>query len=77
VSIQANRILLKNISIVGLHRGAYRSHDPARIDEANRELFALYEEGGIRPVVSSVRPLSEAAAVLDEIASRRSVGKVV
>ena len=76
-SIQTNRILLKNISIVGLHWGAYRTHDPARIAEANAELFALYEKGAIRPVVSSVRPLSEAAAALDEIASRRSIGKVV
>jgi NADPH:quinone reductase len=76
-SIQANRILLKNISIVGLHWGAYRTHDPARIDEANAELFGLYEKGAVRPVVSSVRPLAEAAAALDEIASRRSVGKVV
>jgi NADPH2:quinone reductase len=76
-SIQANRILLKNISIVGLHWGAYRTHDPARIDVANTELFELYEKGAVRPVVSSVRPLAEAAAALDEIASRRSVGKVV
>ena len=76
-SIQANRILLKNISIVGLHWGAYRTHDPAKIGEANAELFALYEKSAIRPVVSSVRPLGEAAAALEEIASRRSVGKVV
>ncbi len=76
-SIQVNRILLKNISVVGLHWGAYRTHDPGKIGEANAELCALYEKGAIRPVVSSVRPLAEAAAALDEIASRRSVGKVV
>jgi hypothetical protein len=28
-------------------------------------------------VISSVRPLAEAAAALEEIASRRSVGKVL
>jgi len=76
-SIPANRILLKNISVVGLHWGAYRAHDPGKIGEAMVELFKLYEQGKIRPVVSSVRPLAEAAAALDEIASRRSVGKVL
>ena len=76
-SIQVNRILLKNISIVGLHWGAYRSHDPGQIGEAMAELFALYERGAIRPVVSSIRPLHEAAAALEEIASRKSIGKVL
>ncbi len=76
-SIEANRILLKNISIVGLHWGAYRKHDPARIPETMDALFELYEKGSIRPVVSSERPRAEAAAALDEIASRKSVGKVL
>jgi NADPH:quinone reductase len=76
-SIQVNRVLLKNISIVGLHWGAYRAHDPAKIGESMIELFRLYEAGKIRPVVSSVRPLPEAGAALEEISSRRSVGKVL
>lgn len=76
-SIQANRILLKNISIVGLHWGAYRQHDPARIPEAMDALFALYCEGKLQPVISSTWPLTDAPAALEEIASRRSVGKVL
>jgi len=76
-SIEANRILLKNIAVVGLHWGAYRQHDLAKITEAAAALFALYEGGGVRPVISSKRPLAEAAAALDEIASRRSIGKVL
>jgi len=76
-SIQVNRVLLKNISIVGLHWGAYRAHDPAKIAQVTDDLFALYEKGAIRPVVSSVRPLAEAAAALDEIATRKSIGKVL
>jgi NADPH:quinone reductase len=76
-SIQVNRILLKNIAIVGLHWGAYRQYDPGKIGEAVTALFALYEHGAVRPVISSVHPLSAAAAALDEIASRRSIGKVL
>jgi len=76
-SIQANRILLKNIAVVGLHWGAYRQHDPRRIPQAMEALFELYSQGKLRPVVSSTWPLTQAAAALDEIASRRSVGKVL
>jgi len=76
-SIQANRILLKNIAVVGLHWGAYREHDPRKIPEAMQALFHLYERGAVTPVVSSTHPLPDAAAALAEIASRRSVGKVL
>lgn len=76
-TIQLNRVLLKNISIVGLHWGAYRQHEPERIPQAMQALFELYAQGAVRPVVSSTYPLTQAAAALDEIASRRSVGKVV
>jgi NADPH2:quinone reductase len=76
-SIAANRILLKNISIVGLHWGAYRKHDPALIPRTMERLFEMYERGGVRPVIGSVRPLGEAAAALEEIAARRSVGNVL
>jgi NADPH2:quinone reductase len=76
-TIQLNRVLLKNIAIVGLHWGAYRMHDPAKIPQAMEALFAMYERGAVRPVVSSTYPLADAARALAEIASRKSVGKVV
>jgi NADPH2:quinone reductase len=76
-TVQANRVLLKNIGIIGLHWGAYRQHDPAKIAEATQALFAMYERGAVRPVVSSTYPLQDAAKALQEISSRRSVGKVV
>jgi NADPH2:quinone reductase len=76
-TIQVNRILLKNIAVVGLHWGAYRQHDPAKIRAATSALFDLYARGAIRPVISATYPLSQAAAALDDIASRRSVAKVL
>jgi NADPH2:quinone reductase len=76
-TLQVNRVLLKNISIVGLHWGAYRQHQPEKIPEAMAALFAMYERGEVTPVVSSTYPLAEAAQALEEIASRRSIGKVV
>jgi len=76
-TVQVNRVLLKNISIVGLHWGAYRQHDPEKIPQAMEALFAMYERGAVTPVVSSTYALADAAAALAEIASRRSVGKVI
>jgi NADPH2:quinone reductase len=76
-TIQVNRILLKNIAVVGLHWGAYRQYDPAKIGQAMTALFGLYERGAVTPVISSTYPLSEATAALNEIASRRSIGKVL
>jgi NADPH2:quinone reductase len=76
-TVQVNRILLKNIAVVGLHWGAYRQHDPAKIGAAAGALFELYGRGAVRPVISATYPLREAAAALDDIASRRSVGKVL
>jgi NADPH2:quinone reductase len=76
-TLQVNRVLLKNISIVGLHWGAYRQHDPAKIPQAMAALFELYARGAVTPLVSSQYPLAEAAKALDEIAARRSVGKVL
>ncbi len=76
-AVQLNRILLKNISVVGLHWGAYRTNDPAKIPQAMAALFEMYERGTVVPEISTEFPLREAARALNEIASRRSAGKVV
>jgi len=76
-TIQTNRILLKNISIVGLHWGAYRQHDPGKISEATASLLKMYGEGKLHPVISSIHPLHDAAGALQEIVFRRNIGKVL
>ena len=76
-SVRANRILLKNVAVVGLHWGAYAQHEPERIPETFRALFDLYEQGRIRPRIDAVRPLAEASKALVELAGRRTVGKLV
>ncbi len=76
-SVAANRILLKNIEVTGLHWGAYAQHQPEAIGEVFRALFALYEAGAIRPIVFRAYPLEEAARALVDLGSRRTWGKVV
>src|SRR5712692_7553831 len=49
-SIAANRILLKNISVVGVHWGLYQERQSPLIARWMNELFALVERGKLRPV---------------------------
>ena len=76
-SVTANRILFKNISIVGAYWGGYLEHHPGFLAEAQAELFALYEAGQIKPVVSQSFPLAEAPAAMRALAERKIVGKAV
>jgi NADPH2:quinone reductase len=76
-TLQINRVLLKNISIVGLHWGAYRQQDPQKIPQAMQALFEMYERRQVVPEVAARHSLRDAATALQEIASRKSVGKVV
>ena len=76
-SVKANRILLKNIEVTGLHWGAYAQHQPASIPEVFAALFALYEAGKIRPLVFRAYPLEDAGLALAELGSRSTWGKVV
>jgi NADPH2:quinone reductase len=75
--VKANRILLKNISIVGLHWGAHVQHEPARIPETFRALFELYRAGRIRPVIFETYPLEQVAVALEALGSRKTWGKVI
>lgn len=76
-SVKANRILLKNISVVGLHWGAYMQHEPGRIDETFDALFAMHARGEIAPVIYDRYPLDKAAQALVDLGSRKTYGKVI
>jgi NADPH2:quinone reductase len=75
--IKANRILLKNIAVIGLHWGAYATHEPARVPEVFAALFRMYEARAIRPVICERYPLERVADALQALGSRRTYGKVV
>jgi NADPH2:quinone reductase len=76
-SIAANRILLKNISVVGVHWGLYQRRGSPLVDAWMSALFELYEKHAIRPVISGRYPLLDAARALSALAGRESYGKVV
>ncbi|HWQ32756.1 MAG TPA: NADPH:quinone oxidoreductase family protein [Blastocatellia bacterium] len=76
-SIAANRILLKDISVVGVYWGGYVERHPEYFHAAQAALFAMYEAGKIKPVVTAQWPLAEAPAAMRALAGRRTSGKVI
>jgi len=76
-SVQANRILLKNIEVTGLHWGAYAQHQPGTIPEVFRALFGLYEQGRLRPVITARFPLEGAGRAQRLLLDRLATGRVV
>jgi NADPH2:quinone reductase len=76
-TVAVNRLLLKNISVVGVHWGYYQRRGSPLVQEWTDALLKLYGEGRIRPVIYRAYPLREAAAALRALASRESYGKVV
>jgi NADPH2:quinone reductase len=76
-SIALNRLLLKNISLVGVFWGGYVLSHPAYEKEANAALMKLYEVGKIRPSVNAVYPFADAAKGLRDLAERKVMGKAV
>jgi NADPH2:quinone reductase len=75
--VKANRILLKNIAVTGLHWGAHVTHDPERIGVTFRALFDLYRAGKIKPVIFKRYSLDEVPTALEALASRRTYGKLI
>src|SRR5206468_251146 len=58
--VATNRVLLKNVSIVGVHWGLYSERDPVLVRRWMVELLKLAEAGQLKPVVSKTFPLREA-----------------
>lgn len=75
-NIAANRILMRNISLVGLHWGPYVQRAPELVQQTLHELLGLLAEGRIDPL-TDVRGFDEVPQALEDLAHRRTVGKVV
>ncbi|KAL2354245.1 hypothetical protein BJ546DRAFT_77295 [Cryomyces antarcticus] len=82
-SIKVNRILLKNVSVAGLHWGAYVQHDPKTIPKVWAGLFELIEQGKFRATVFEpedgrpYRGLEDVGRAIKTLEDKASWGKVV
>ena len=76
-TLAANRALLKNMSLVGVFWGGHVAANPDYPSKAHAALMRMYEKGQIKPVVGLRGPLSDAPAMLRELANRSVLGKAV
>ncbi|MDP3713151.1 MAG: NADPH:quinone oxidoreductase family protein [Mycobacteriales bacterium] len=75
--VKVNRLLLNNLSVVGVGWGAFWMRDPAYLQEQWARLLLFLEDGRLVPLVGSTHPLEDAAAALLELDERRARAKVV
>jgi NADPH:quinone reductase len=76
-SVRANYLLVKNIEVSGLQVSDYKKYAPAELDRCFAELFALYAEGRISPLVMHTLPLDRFAEGLAQIRDRSVRRKIV
>lgn len=75
-----NRILLKNVSVVGLHWGMYASQEPEMVEKVWEGIFELMEKGKYRGTCFTDREyvgLESVPRALEALGARDSWGKVV
>ena len=72
-----NLTLLKSCDVCGVFWGAFAARDPKANAAHVAELFRLWDEGKISPVVSATYPLERGGEAIAALAARNVIGKVV
>ncbi|MFT5442144.1 MAG: NADPH2:quinone reductase [Myxococcota bacterium] len=75
--VKTNRILLKHISLIGVHFGPMMKNDPKGLADCFISLMKLYDEGKLKPLIFAKYPLEQAADALEALAGRKTWGKIV
>lgn len=78
--VATNRILLKNVSVVGLHWGAYTTNEPEKIDEVWDGIFDLVSQGKFKGTCFTdieYTGLETVPKALKALGARETWGKVV
>ena len=76
-TVKVNRLLLNNISVVGVGWGAFWMPRPEYLGEQWAELVPLLRDGALQPLIGSVHALDDVRSALAEIDERRALGKVL
>ena len=73
----ANRVLLRNVDVVGVNWGGLAMTRPEIVAEAAQDLIRWHAEGHVAPVIGARYPLEQGAEALRAIEARRAVGNLV
>ena len=75
--VKVGLILVKNISLIGLHISDYRDRAADKARAAQADLFRLFEAGKLKPHVMAVHPFEAYREALAAVRDRHALGKVV
>lgn len=75
--VKVNRLLLNNVSVVGVGWGAYALSRPGHVGKEWEAMLPHLRSGALRPVVGATHPLEDASVALRSLEGRSVTGKVV
>ena len=75
--IPANRILLKELDVLGVYWGDWAARNPAHNRENFDAMFALMRDGKLKPRVDATYAFADAPQAVADLHERRLVGKGV
>ncbi len=75
--VAANRLLLKNIDLIGLFLGGYSMYHNKHVHEVQENLYALFRAGKLAPVIYKEYPFPDLPRALADIESRQVYGKPI
>jgi NADPH2:quinone reductase len=75
--VKVNRLLLRNVSVVGAGWGAYVMGNPERNRMTGEAIATMIDDGFVKPIVGGSYALEDAPEAFRAIDERRAVGKVV
>ncbi len=76
-SVAVNRLLLRNVSVVGAAWGAFAFERPEYVREVDEDLRRMVAAGHVRPLIGKRYPLERVRDALEDLDGRRAVGKIV
>lgn len=76
-TVKVNRLLLNNVSVIGVGWGAYWLPRPEFLREQWEDLRPLLEAGRLTPLIGATYPLEQASDALMSLENRAALGKVV
>ncbi|MDC0074866.1 NADPH:quinone oxidoreductase family protein [Alphaproteobacteria bacterium] len=75
--IPANRLLVKHRTAVGSSLRYYEMFEPEKIVSSVNQLFEMFNQGKIKPLVSKVYTLEKGAEALNDLKNRKSTGRII
>ncbi|MGW2934631.1 NADPH:quinone oxidoreductase family protein [Streptomyces sp. NPDC055722] len=74
--VKVNKLLLRNISLVGVAAGAYMQYDPGEMSRTWAAITALIDRGALPLAEATTFPLADASVAVSLVRDRQAVGKV-